>query len=193
MAVLPTPGSPISTGLFFVRRLRICMTRWISWLRPMTGSSLLALAAAVRSMPSWSRVGVRVARAPWPVAVGEVWLSSRWVSARTLSKVTPRLSSTPGRHTFSFPQEPNEQMFGANIGVVHAAGLIHRQLHHLLGPGREADLSLRGSLAPADDKLNGGAHLIQVYAQIGEHTGCYFPRSLLRDPEGYAPSRCSCG
>ena len=27
MAVLPTPGSPMSTGLFLVRRLRICMTR----------------------------------------------------------------------------------------------------------------------------------------------------------------------
>src|SRR2546429_9257007 len=28
--VLPTPGSPISTGLFFVRRDRICITRSIS-------------------------------------------------------------------------------------------------------------------------------------------------------------------
>ncbi len=27
MAVLPTPGSPMRTGLFFVRRERICMTR----------------------------------------------------------------------------------------------------------------------------------------------------------------------
>ena len=26
-AVLPTPGSPINTGLFFVRRDRICTTR----------------------------------------------------------------------------------------------------------------------------------------------------------------------
>ena len=30
MAVLPTPGSPMSTGLFFVRRDRIWMTRSIS-------------------------------------------------------------------------------------------------------------------------------------------------------------------
>ena len=34
-----TPGSPISTGLFFVRRLSTCMTRSISFSRPMTGSS----------------------------------------------------------------------------------------------------------------------------------------------------------
>ena len=37
-AVLPTPGSPISTGLFFVRRERICITRSISVWRPTTGS-----------------------------------------------------------------------------------------------------------------------------------------------------------
>ncbi len=40
IAVLPTPGSPISTGLFLVLRARIWMTRWISLARPMTGSSL---------------------------------------------------------------------------------------------------------------------------------------------------------
>jgi hypothetical protein len=40
IAVLPTPGSPISTGLFFVRRLSTCTTRRISSSRPITGSSL---------------------------------------------------------------------------------------------------------------------------------------------------------
>jgi hypothetical protein len=58
MAVLPTPGSPMSAGLFFVRRLRIWMTRSISFSRPMTGSSCCALAIAVRFTPSWSSVGV---------------------------------------------------------------------------------------------------------------------------------------
>ena len=37
-AVLPTPGSPIRHGLFFVRRDRICMTRSVSLSRPMIGS-----------------------------------------------------------------------------------------------------------------------------------------------------------
>ena len=40
IAVLPTPGSPMSTGLFFVRRESTCMTRRISSSRPMTGSTL---------------------------------------------------------------------------------------------------------------------------------------------------------
>ena len=42
IAVLPTPGSPISTGLFFVRRLSTWITRRISSSRPITGSSLPA-------------------------------------------------------------------------------------------------------------------------------------------------------
>ena len=40
IAVLPTPGSPIRTGLFLVRRERTCTTRRISASRPMTGSIL---------------------------------------------------------------------------------------------------------------------------------------------------------
>ena len=64
IAVLPTPGSPISTGLFLVRRCRIWMQRRISSSRPMTGSSLPAFARSVRS-------SVYLARAC-------LWLSSVW-------------------------------------------------------------------------------------------------------------------
>ena len=39
-AVLPTPASPTSTGLFLVRRAKISAVSWISLLRPITGSSL---------------------------------------------------------------------------------------------------------------------------------------------------------
>ena len=49
IAVLPTPGSPISTGLFFVRRESTWITRRISSSRPITGSSLLWRAASVMS------------------------------------------------------------------------------------------------------------------------------------------------
>ena len=54
IAVLPTPGSPISTGLFFVRRESTWMTRRISSSRPMTGSSFPCSASAVRSRPYFS-------------------------------------------------------------------------------------------------------------------------------------------
>ncbi len=53
-AVLPTPGSPISTGLFFVRRDSTWTTRRISVSRPMTGSSLPSRACSVRSTPYFS-------------------------------------------------------------------------------------------------------------------------------------------
>ena len=51
MAVLPTPGSPMRTGLFFVRRDSTWITRRISVSRPMTGSSLPRRASSVRSRP----------------------------------------------------------------------------------------------------------------------------------------------
>ncbi len=47
-AVLPTPGSPTSTGLFLVRRERMRMHRAISRSRPTTGSSFPSRARALR-------------------------------------------------------------------------------------------------------------------------------------------------
>ena len=55
IAVLPTPGSPMSTGLFLVRRWSTWTVRRISSSRPMTGSSLPCSARAVRSMVNFSR------------------------------------------------------------------------------------------------------------------------------------------
>ncbi len=49
IAVLPTPGSPISTGLFLVRRCSTWIARRISSSRPITGSSLPSRARSVRS------------------------------------------------------------------------------------------------------------------------------------------------
>ena len=53
-AVLPTPGSPMSTGLFLVRRVSTWLTRRISASRPITGSSLPDRATSVRSIPNCS-------------------------------------------------------------------------------------------------------------------------------------------
>ena len=58
MAVLPTPASPSSTGLFLVRRQRTWMTRSISSPRPMTGSMSPFLAISVRSRPNALSAGV---------------------------------------------------------------------------------------------------------------------------------------
>ncbi len=54
IAVLPTPGSPMSTGLFLVRRASTWITRRISASRPITGSSLPRWARSVRSIEYFS-------------------------------------------------------------------------------------------------------------------------------------------
>mmetsp|Transcript_20043 Transcript_20043/g.55732 ORF Transcript_20043/g.55732 Transcript_20043/m.55732 type:complete len:336 (+) Transcript_20043:1469-2476(+) len=50
-AVFPVPGSPTRTGLFLVRRDKICTTLRISSSRPITGSSRPSSADFTRSMP----------------------------------------------------------------------------------------------------------------------------------------------
>ena len=50
IAVLPTPGSPINTGLFLVRRCKTCNVLRISSSRPITGSNLPCSANSVRSI-----------------------------------------------------------------------------------------------------------------------------------------------
>ncbi len=85
-AVLPTPASPMRTGLFFVRRDRTWMTRRISSSRPMTGSSLPCRARAVRSRVYLSRT--------WYLPSGS-WSVMRWEPRtaarawRTASSATP--------------------------------------------------------------------------------------------------------
>ena len=49
-AVLPTPGSPIRHGLFFVLLPRICVTLSISALRPTTGSNLPCTDSCVQKL-----------------------------------------------------------------------------------------------------------------------------------------------
>ena len=72
------------------------MTRSISFSRPMTGSSLPARAASVRLMPSWSTVGVLLARLVSGVGpADELCDRTRMTSWRTLSRLTPSDSRTP--------------------------------------------------------------------------------------------------
>ncbi len=95
IAVLPTPGSPMSTGLFFLRRDNTCTTRSISFSRPITGSSLPSRASWVRSRPNWLSAGVsgRSSRSAVPGPAGAP-PSSLMVSSRTRLRSTPSSSST---------------------------------------------------------------------------------------------------
>ena len=64
MAVLPTPGSPIRIGLFFLRRDRICDTLSISSSLPTMGSSVPISARRVMSLPKLSSTGVLLLALP---------------------------------------------------------------------------------------------------------------------------------
>ena len=55
-AVLPTPGSPINTGLFFVFLERIRIILRISVSLPITGSSFCSLARFTKSYPYFSKL-----------------------------------------------------------------------------------------------------------------------------------------
>ena len=55
IAVLPTPGSPIKTGLFFVFRDKIRIIFRTSSSRPITGSTLLSATFFVISRPYFSK------------------------------------------------------------------------------------------------------------------------------------------
>ena len=59
-AVLPTPGSPIKHGLFFVLLDKIWITLSISSFLPITGSSFPSSAFLVKSSPNWLSVGVEL-------------------------------------------------------------------------------------------------------------------------------------
>ncbi len=94
IAVLPTPGSPINTGLFLVRRPKIWITRSISFWRPTTGSSLPSVAIWVKFEPNSSKVGVLV-RPDWaPVVTSAVSPNIRITWVRTFDRSTPRFSRT---------------------------------------------------------------------------------------------------
>ena len=92
MAVLPTPGSPTRTGLFFVLRERMRVTARISASRPMTGSSLPARASATRSVPYFLSASY---------CSSGVSLVTRWLPRTDLSAPRSAFSVTPALRSAS--------------------------------------------------------------------------------------------
>ncbi len=116
MAVLPTPASPSSTGLFFVRRQRIWMTRSISFLRPMTGVHL-AFAGDFREVTAKSLECGRFDFALLFLGLGffhrQEWTIPRFRSSdRVLSRRAGGLLRCP-RRDFSGPGQQCRRLRGA--------------------------------------------------------------------------------
>ena len=166
-AVLPTPGSPISTGLFFVRRERICITRSISVWRPTTGSSLPSAASLVRLRPNWSSsfellrllaaCGRR--RAPRLLAAAGAGEHADDLVADLLG-VGVEVEQDPRGDALVLAHEPEQDVLGADVVVAERERLAQRQLEHLLRARRERDLARRDLVALADDPRDLRAHLL---------------------------------
>ncbi len=82
MAVFPTPGSPMSTALFFVRRQSTCCTRSSSVSRPTSGSSWFFMAASVRSRLNSASSGVSFGRVGAVFSFNSCTMSSRTLASR---------------------------------------------------------------------------------------------------------------
>ena len=182
MAVLPTPGSPIRTGLFLVRRDSTCMTRSISRSRPMTGSSLRSRASWVRLRPNWSSTGEPLG-ASWPPAgpapAGGAFLATRRLVARQEldhllahpGQVGAEADQHLGGHALALAHQAQEHVLGADVVVAELQGLAQRQLQDLLGPGRERRGTGGRRTGRADGLLDLLPHRLQADPERLERLG----------------------
>jgi hypothetical protein len=156
MAVLPTPGSPMRTGLFLVRRLSTCMTRSISLARPMTGSSLPSLANWVRLRPNWSSTGdplwppspleppvpAEAFSPPWPLALLGALVAGEQLDdllAHT-REVCAELDQHLSGDALALADEAEQDVLGADVVVAQLQRLAQRQFQNLLGARGERDV-----------------------------------------------------
>src|ERR1019366_4066954 len=182
IAVLPTPGSPISTGLFFVRRLSTWITRRISSSRPITGSSLPCSAVSVRSRPkrssglcSSSGTACAAGGAPSGGIVPPVCRRSRWRS--DLGGAHELHPSTVGNHELGAE--------GAAY-LLQLLGQSHLRLQRLQLDLLDArvhllDLLLQGQhpLPPGQGEPEMGRHLLDALQPLDVLLGIQ-PRALGR-------------
>ena len=145
MAVLPTPASPSSSGLFLVRRHRIWITRSTSSSRPISGSNSPSAASWVRS---------RAYSVMWGVA----WVVA---SASTLAPVPHHLLAeleqleAVGRQVLGGgasldPQQAQQQVLGPHRRVAHALGLVDREGQRPLGLLRQRQIGRRADAFERD-------------------------------------------
>ena len=180
-AVLPTPGSPTSTGLFFVRRERICMIRSISVSRPTHGSSLPSAASLVRFLPNWSSSledflpSPGAAAEPAPDATGGALAASARSGEHAddlvadLLGVGVEVEQDAGGDALVLAHQPQQDVLGADVVVAEAQRLAQRELEHLLGPRRERDLPGGDLLAGADDPHHLRAHALDGDVEALQH------------------------
>ena len=137
MAVLPTPASPISTGLFLVRRLSTWMTRRISPSRPMTGSSLPSCAIRVRS---------RLYFLECPIAALGLRVCDALPAAYVLNGVGHAVACDAvlrqrlGHGRIVLVEQGQKDMLGADVFIAQAVGFFVGAVNHALEARGDEDL-----------------------------------------------------
>ena len=135
---LPTPGSPMRTGLFFVRRLMICMMRSISVLRPITGSSSPSCAALVRSRLYFSSTLPCPLPSSPPGAAALSSPPSGWDLAKRLQylllhllRIHAHAAKQAHGHALAFLEQGQPEMLGAYEAVMQLAAFQNAALQNL--------------------------------------------------------------
>ncbi len=188
MAVFPTPGSPIRTGLFFVLRERTWITRRISSSRPMTGSSLPASARAVRSRPYFSSawyvpsgscdVTFCPPRTSWRAASS----ASRGTTSRARSRCSTDANSSPSSRMVSKARSRARAERGRGLRLRVAPGDRGLAAEARLGLGPQVGGTVAG---PVDER----ARQLLVEEREQEVVGrqlrvAHAARELLRAGDG---------
>ena len=132
MAVLPVPGSPMSTGLFFVRRDSTWMTRRISSSRPMTGSSLPSRARSVRLRLNRSSAW-NCASGFWSVTRAPRRSSVSASSRRARGQPLP-LEDPPG--LAGVVRERDEQVLGGDVASLSFSACLPAAFRTRVEPAR---------------------------------------------------------
>ena len=128
IAVLPTPGSPMSTGLFLVRRASTWMTRRTSSSRPITGSSLPRSA----SVGQVAAVALERLVLALGILVGDAMRAAHLGERR---RSPPRGDAQPaqqlgGRRSLALADDGQEQVLGADELILHPRRFGLRLLQH---------------------------------------------------------------
>jgi hypothetical protein len=154
-AVLPTPGSPMSTGLFFWRRERICITRSISVWPPDDGVELAldgllreVAAELVEELRALRLLARRDARARL-AAAGPGEHADDLVA--DLLRIRVEVEQDACGDALVLAHEAEEDVLRADVVVPERESFAQRQLEDLLGARRERDLAGGDLVALADD------------------------------------------
>ena len=218
IAVLPTPGSPISTGLFLVRRredlhdplelagaadhrVELALAGQLGEVAAELVEDLAVALVVVAALALAADVGARrtllAATAARPSAadrrralVARQQLDDLLADA---AEVGAELDEHLGGDALALADQAEQDVLGADVVVAELQRLAQRQLEHLLRSRGERDVAGRRRAALADDLLDLVADGLERDAEALEGLGGDAFALVDEARAGCARCRCSCG